>query len=138
MTEVIAIEIELLERERQVLEATPDGRRLVAVQRALAARQQDADTRGPLGKEGFGRNKPYEGLGITAATRFLLREAGVPLTTGEIAHLLKARGVTTRSSKFGATIYSTLLNSPAFVRLGQGRAGRWALAEWNINDREAA
>lgn len=137
MTEVIAIEIELLERERQALEATPDGRRLVAVQRALAERQQDAAALSRPGSGAFGRNKPYEGLGIVAATRFLLREAGVPLTTGEIAHVLKARGVTTRSSKFVATIYSTLLNSQAFVRLGQGRAGRWALAEWNV-DREAA
>lgn len=138
MTEVIAIEIELLERERQALEATPDGRRLVAVQRALAERQQDAATLRSPGSGAFGRYKPYEGLGIVAATRFLLREAGVPLATGEIARVLKTRGVTTRSGKFVATIYSTLLNSQSFVRLGRGRSGRWALAEWNIDNREAA
>lgn len=122
MSDSRAIEIELLEEERQRLEATPIGARLASVYRALETKRAD----------GF-----YKRLGLTAAARVLLEETGRPMTTREIKIALTARGLTTRSRKLGATIYATLTNSAAFERLGEGRLGTWALKAWRI-EREAA
>lgn len=129
MVEDTKIEIELLERELRRLEATRTGRRIVALQRALAAK------RAVVG-DGVG-TRPYEGLRTLDATRRLLREKRRPMGTSEIERCLRERGVTTSSKKYSATIYSTLSNSPDFVRIGKGKKGLWALAEWEDQQRAA-
>jgi hypothetical protein len=58
----------------------------------------------------------YDGLGVTAAAKRFLREAGEPQDTRSIADALLNRGLKTRSRNFLATVYSTLRNDQAFRR----------------------
>lgn len=75
----------------------------------------------------YSTRQDFTGLGIVdAATRLVLEESR-SLSTTEIADGIAARGVTTKSKKYVATVYATLDNSPRFRRVGTGRSGRWAL-----------
>lgn len=119
------IVVELLERERRMLENTADGRRLREVDAALG-RLVDL------------RPRRYEGLRPLAAARLWLAEEASPRSTTEIANALRARGVQTRSKDFVTSLHATLKNSPAVRRIGRGRAGRWALVESQLADDEKA
>lgn len=73
-------------------------------------------------------SKDFEDLGVTAAAKRYLREAGMPRTTREIADALTDGGLKTRSKNYIATVYATLHNSSAFRRTEDGT---WELTDGN-------
>lgn len=111
-------------QERVVLERLKELRdthkTLTALKGRLSANSQDGEAHNNSSAAGFAF-----GVGIAEGTEILLREKG-KLDTREIADLLKARGVRTKSQNFIPTVYATLRESPRFVRL-QGER-KWDLA----------
>jgi hypothetical protein len=71
--------------------------------------------------QGVNVRQDFRDLGIIAATKRYLREAGEARTTREIADALRDRGVKTQSKKYLATVYATLHNSTAFKRTDDDR-----------------
>ena len=76
--------------------------------------------------KGHSEAQDFADLGITAAAKQYLREAGGPQSTREIADALTERGVKTQSRRYIATVYATLHNSAAFRRTADGT---WEIAE---------
>ncbi len=70
--------------------------------------------------DGVTHTKPYEGLGIADAAIRFIREKGSPQGTRAIADALLARGLTTKSNNYTATVYSTLDNSKRLTRTPDG------------------
>lgn len=63
------------------------------------------------------------GLNLEDAARAIIKDEG-PRGTRELAQTMLARGITTNSKNFVATIYATLKASKDFQRVGSN----WALA----------
>lgn len=73
------------------------------------------------------RSTEYEDLGITAAAKKFLKEAGEPKDTRAITDALIARGWKTDAKNVIATVYATLNNGKAWFK--RTSDGKWDLRE---------
>jgi hypothetical protein len=114
----IATAIEGLERQKQL--------KLVEVAKLDEALKTLRGLEGSVEPSMAPRSEEYRGLGIADAAKRWLRENGGTHSTREIADALLARGLSTNSKNYTATVYAVLAAlKHQFKRTREG----WALKE---------
>src|SRR5688500_17777428 len=97
-------------RDEQAAVVAREQAKLAQLEEALNALSADIAVGAVPARQDFRR------MGIVEATERLLEERGTPLETREIADVIRARGVETKSKNFIPTVYATLANSAKFER----------------------
>jgi hypothetical protein len=127
ITDLIRLEIANLEQEIATLQ-----HQLHQHQQLLAAAEELK-----VGSEGLRHPPagPFTGMGIVEAAKIVLRERG-PLTTPDLAAVLKEGGLRSKSTRLTPNVYATLANAakgprPQFTRTS---GGMWALVGERVDE----